>query len=136
MINAVNATTLPYILKISRTNVGAFSSLSPSTGISSPRYPAITVAIAPMANIKRHVNIIHLLMLSSSLRIFSSFCISERNHYVYRSDSKNAESYALAALTIAVNLSVLREAPPIRPPSTFSLARSSAALASFIEPPY
>lgn len=44
--------------------------------------------------------------------------------------------FQLAALTIAVNLSVLREAPPIRPPSTLTFERSSAALASFIEPPY
>ena len=47
-----------------------------------------------------------------------------------------ANFYAFAALTIAVNLSVLRDAPPIRPPSTLTFARSSAALASFIEPPY
>ena len=41
-----------------------------------------------------------------------------------------------AASTIAVNFSGTREAPPIRPPSTLGLARSSAAFFSFIEPPY
>ena len=44
--------------------------------------------------------------------------------------------YAFAAATIAANFSATSEAPPIRPPSTSSLERSSAAFASFIEPPY
>ena len=41
-----------------------------------------------------------------------------------------------AASTIAVNFSGTSEAPPIKPPSTFGLASSSAAFLSFIEPPY
>lgn len=44
--------------------------------------------------------------------------------------------YLFAAFTIAVNLSVLSDAPPIRPPSTLCFARRSSAFASFIEPPY
>ena len=41
-----------------------------------------------------------------------------------------------AASTIAVNFSGTRDAPPIKPPSTFVLESSSAAFFSFIEPPY
>ena len=41
-----------------------------------------------------------------------------------------------AASTIAANFSGMRDAPPIRPPSTLGLARSSDAFLSFIEPPY
>ena len=45
-------------------------------------------------------------------------------------------NYLLAAFTIAANFSATREAPPIRPPSTLVLERSSSALPSFMEPPY
>ena len=41
-----------------------------------------------------------------------------------------------AAFTMAANFSGIREAPPIRPPSTLTLESSSAAFFSFIEPPY
>ena len=41
-----------------------------------------------------------------------------------------------AASTMVANASALREAPPMRPPSMFSIASSSAALAAFMEPPY
>ena len=57
-------------------------------------------------------------------------------HKIKQGGEYSSLSYALAAFTIAVNLSVLRDAPPIRPPSTLGFARSSAALPSFIEPPY
>lgn len=42
----------------------------------------------------------------------------------------------LAALTITAKSADLREAPPISPPSIFSFARSSAAFAAFMLPPY
>ena len=41
-----------------------------------------------------------------------------------------------AAVTILSNFSGTRDAPPIRPPSTLYLPRSSAALPSFMLPPY
>ena len=41
-----------------------------------------------------------------------------------------------AALTITEKSAALSEAPPMRPPSTLTLATSSAALPAFIEPPY
>ena len=50
--------------------------------------------------------------------------------------AERAGSYAFAASMIAVNLSVFSDAPPISPPSTLAFASSSAALPSFIDPPY
>ena len=46
------------------------------------------------------------------------------------------EGAVAAALTITEKSSALSDAPPIRPPSTSTLARSSAAFLAFIEPPY
>ena len=50
--------------------------------------------------------------------------------------SRSETRFYCAAETIAVNASVLRDAPPIRPPSMFSFARRSAAFLSFMDPPY
>lgn len=46
-----------------------------------------------------------------------------------------AQTYC-AASTMTANFSGTRDAPPIRPPSTFTFPRSSAAFLSFMEPPY
>ena len=46
------------------------------------------------------------------------------------------KTYACAASTILANLAGTREAPPMSPPSTLTLDSSSAALPSFMEPPY
>ena len=43
---------------------------------------------------------------------------------------------SVAAFTMAANFSAFRAAPPIRPPSTSGLLSSSAALPSFMLPPY
>src|SRR5699024_10817027 len=44
--------------------------------------------------------------------------------------------YLEAAATIFAKSGAFKEAPPIRPPSTFSLETSSSALPAFMEPPY